>query len=231
MRVKIYTFFLQLLSIFLISHTVKLQECHTLRCTQNKQNYFCEKLPKSAVERLRWKYEEKLYWCYITNVIILMNRASKQLKPMNLKKQIVIGKDPKQSNMEKHIISVKKRKKNPKYKSILFKSTLKSNLYFSSSTLTHITYLFLNATEVLYRSAWAMADKWPATNSLMPEETPGFGYLQPGSVFCTPCYEWHCQYTSEWFKNQRLYEAEALCYNIVLKHKSLHIHLQNLDIS
>lgn len=43
--------------------------------------------------------------------------------------------------------------------SILFKSTLKLNLFFLSSTVTHITYLFLNATEVLYQSARAMADK------------------------------------------------------------------------
>lgn len=37
---------------------------------------------------------------------MLINRASKQLKSMTLNKEILIGKDPKQSNMEKHIISV-----------------------------------------------------------------------------------------------------------------------------
>lgn len=88
---------------------------------------------------------------------MLINRASKQLKSTTLNKQIVIGKDPKQSKMEKHIICVKKKKINSHI--CQFCLNLLSNLYFLSSTLTHITYLFLNATEVLYRSARAMADK------------------------------------------------------------------------
>lgn len=73
---------------------------------------------------------------------MFINRASKQLKSMTLNKQIVIGKDPKVKWKNTLFVSRKKRLI-PTYKSILFNSSLKSNLYFPSSTLTDITYLFL----------------------------------------------------------------------------------------
>lgn len=73
---------------------------------------------------------------------MFINRASKQLKSMTLNKQIVIGKDPKVKWKNTLFVSRKKRLI-PTYKSILFNSSLKSNLYLPSSTLTDITYLFL----------------------------------------------------------------------------------------
>lgn len=92
-----------------------------------------------------------------------------------------------------YIICLKKKSRwLPTYKSILFKSTLKSDLSFPRSTYTHATYLFLNATEVFYWSK-PTADKqlsiYAVINSLITEEMPGFEYLPPGAVFCIPVYD------------------------------------------
>lgn len=135
---------------------------------------------------------------------MLINRASKQLKYITLNKQIVIGKDPTVKWKNTLFVSRKKRLI-PTYKSILFNSTLKSNLYFPSSTLTksHICFLMPQKyfTEVLEQ--W-LTNNWPAINSPITKETTGFGCLQPVSVFCIPFCVRHPKYTSEQFKNQRM---------------------------
>lgn len=126
--------------------------------------------------------------------------------------------------MENHIISVKK--KNDEFPHIgqfglnLFSNQISTFLHQPSPTSQ---YLFLNATEVLHWSAWAMADKQLSSHQFSNyRRNWGFGYLQAVSIFHVfhiPFYVWHLKYTRERFKHQWLDEAEVLCY-IVLKQYS-----------
>lgn len=156
---------------------------------------------------------------------MLINSTSKQLKSMTLNKQIVIGKYPKQSKIEKHITSLKKKRDELPHISQFCLNLLSnqiSTFLHQPSPTSHTCFLMPQKyfTEVLEQ--WLTND-WPAINSLITKETEGLGifnqlvcfmYFVSLSVF---------DILSTWVngsKNQRLYEAEALCYDIVLKQYS-----------